>query len=52
MNAMIFLQLVFVSSEKSAVSHSITWSNAISVKPMEISGAIAFAVSGQSRCCF
>ncbi|KAL6497778.1 hypothetical protein OROHE_026928 [Orobanche hederae] len=33
-------------SEKSAVSHSITWQNAISAKPVEISGAIAFAVSG------
>ncbi|KAK6130270.1 hypothetical protein DH2020_035983 [Rehmannia glutinosa] len=33
-------------SEKSAVSHSITWRNPISAKPVEISGAIAFAVSG------
>ncbi|KAL8508206.1 hypothetical protein ACS0TY_018699 [Phlomoides rotata] len=38
-------------SEKSAVSHSITWQNAISAKPVEISGAIAFAVSGTPADC-
>ncbi|KAL6532334.1 hypothetical protein OROGR_014304 [Orobanche gracilis] len=38
-------------SEKSAVSHSITWKNAISAKPVEISGAIAFAVSGTPADC-
>ncbi|CAL5416101.1 unnamed protein product [Camellia sinensis] len=32
-------------SEKSAVSHSITWRNAVSVKEVEIDGATAFAVS-------
>ncbi|KZV58319.1 hypothetical protein F511_34269 [Dorcoceras hygrometricum] len=38
-------------SEKSAVSHSITWQNPLSVKPVEISGAIAFAVSGTPADC-
>ncbi|PIN00363.1 5'-nucleotidase [Handroanthus impetiginosus] len=38
-------------SEKSAVSHSITWRNAISAKPVEINGAIAFAVSGTPADC-
>ncbi|RAL53500.1 hypothetical protein DM860_007172 [Cuscuta australis] len=38
-------------SEKSAVSHSITWRNAISAKPVEISGAAAFAVSGTPADC-
>ncbi|KAH6808875.1 Survival protein SurE-like phosphatase/nucleotidase [Perilla frutescens var. frutescens] len=41
--------MIFVcapDSEKSAVSHCITWKNAISAKPVEISGANAFAVSG------
>ncbi|XP_073303780.1 uncharacterized protein [Primulina huaijiensis] len=38
-------------SEKSAVSHCITWKNALSVKPVEISGAIAFAVSGTPADC-
>ncbi|CAA0839850.1 Survival protein SurE-like phosphatase/nucleotidase [Striga hermonthica] len=38
-------------SEKSAVSHSITWRNAISAKPVEISGATAFAVSGTPADC-
>ncbi|KAK6130291.1 hypothetical protein DH2020_035963 [Rehmannia glutinosa] len=38
-------------SEKSAVSHSITWRNPISAKPVEISGAIAFAVSGTPADC-
>lgn len=39
-------------SEKSAASHSITWLNAISAKPVQISGAVAFAVSGQLRCLY
>ncbi|XP_073151779.1 uncharacterized protein [Henckelia pumila] len=38
-------------SEKSAVSHSITWQNAVSAKPVEISGTIAFAVSGTPADC-
>ncbi|KAL8486398.1 hypothetical protein ACS0TY_022730 [Phlomoides rotata] len=38
-------------SEKSAVSHCITWRNDISAKPVEISGAIAFAVSGTPADC-
>ncbi|KAL2229906.1 UNVERIFIED_CONTAM: 5'-nucleotidase SurE [Sesamum indicum] len=38
-------------SEKSAVSHCITWRNAIFAKPVEISGAIAFAVSGTPADC-
>ncbi|KAL0457207.1 UNVERIFIED_CONTAM: 5'-nucleotidase SurE [Sesamum latifolium] len=38
-------------SEKSAVSHYITWRNAIFAKPVEISGAIAFAVSGTPADC-
>ncbi|CAI9776335.1 unnamed protein product [Fraxinus pennsylvanica] len=38
-------------SEKSAVSHSITWRSAVSVKPVEISGATAFAVSGTPADC-
>ncbi|GFZ22046.1 survival protein SurE-like phosphatase/nucleotidase [Actinidia rufa] len=33
-------------SEKSAVSHSITWRHAVSVKQVDIDGATAFAVSG------
>ncbi|XP_075101249.1 uncharacterized protein LOC107799132 isoform X1 [Nicotiana tabacum] len=33
-------------SEKSAVSHSVSWQRALSVKKVEISGATAFAVSG------
>lgn len=41
-------ELIFVSSEKSAVSHCITWRKPISAKPHDISGAVAFAVSGQS----
>ncbi|KAL3828789.1 hypothetical protein ACJIZ3_017591 [Penstemon smallii] len=38
-------------SEKSAVSHSITWRHAVSAKPVEISGATAFAVSGTPADC-
>ncbi|KAI7745644.1 hypothetical protein M8C21_005121 [Ambrosia artemisiifolia] len=38
-------------SEKSAVSHSITWRNALSAKRTEISGATAFAVSGTPADC-
>ncbi|PHT45256.1 hypothetical protein CQW23_14414 [Capsicum baccatum] len=33
-------------SEKSAVSHSVSWQRALSVKKVDISGATAFAVSG------
>lgn len=33
-------------SEKSAVSHCISWQHALSVKKVDISGATAFAVSG------
>ena len=33
-------------SEKSAVSHSITWIHALAVKRVEIEGATAYAVSG------
>lgn len=35
------------NSEKSAVSHSITWRNAVAVRQGEVSGATAFAISGQ-----
>ncbi|KAM7485513.1 hypothetical protein LguiA_001522 [Lonicera macranthoides] len=38
-------------SEKSAVSHSITWRHAISVKRVDINGATAFAVSGTPADC-
>ncbi|XP_024962292.1 uncharacterized protein LOC112502573 [Cynara cardunculus var. scolymus] len=38
-------------SEKSAVSHSITWRHALSAKQTEISGATAFAVSGTPADC-
>ncbi|XP_060182288.1 uncharacterized protein LOC132611949 isoform X2 [Lycium barbarum] len=38
-------------SEKSAVSHSITWRHALSVKQVDISGATAFAVSGTPADC-
>ncbi|PSR92726.1 5'-nucleotidase [Actinidia chinensis var. chinensis] len=38
-------------SEKSAVSHSITWISAISVKRADINGATAFAVSGTPADC-
>ncbi|CAI9762155.1 unnamed protein product [Fraxinus pennsylvanica] len=38
-------------SEKSAVSHSVTWKNAVSATPVEISGATAFAVSGTPADC-
>ncbi|XP_059649720.1 uncharacterized protein LOC132295461 [Cornus florida] len=38
-------------SEKSAVSHSITWRHAVSVKRAEIDGATAFAVSGTPADC-
>ncbi|KAL0376618.1 UNVERIFIED_CONTAM: 5'-nucleotidase SurE [Sesamum calycinum] len=41
----------YFSSEKSAVSHCITWRNALIAKPVEISGAIAFAVSGTPADC-
>ncbi|CAN4091334.1 unnamed protein product [Withania somnifera] len=38
-------------SEKSAVSHSITWRNALSVRKLDITGATAFAVSGTPADC-
>ncbi|XP_057486534.1 uncharacterized protein LOC130772612 [Actinidia eriantha] len=38
-------------SEKSAVSHSITWRHAVSVKQVDIDGATAFAVSGTPADC-
>ncbi|KAK9288739.1 hypothetical protein L1049_017203 [Liquidambar formosana] len=38
-------------SEKSAVSHSITWRHPLSVKQVEIDGAKAFAVSGTPADC-
>ncbi|KAL8242373.1 hypothetical protein R6Q59_012675 [Mikania micrantha] len=38
-------------SEKSAVSHSITWRHALSAKKADISGAMAFAVSGTPADC-
>ncbi|XP_071940434.1 uncharacterized protein [Coffea arabica] len=38
-------------SEKSAVSHSVTWRNPVSAKQVEISGATAFAVSGTPADC-
>ncbi|CAI9118476.1 OLC1v1020053C1 [Oldenlandia corymbosa var. corymbosa] len=38
-------------SEKSAVSHSITWRNPVSVKRVEINGATAYAVSGTPADC-
>ncbi|KAL2487026.1 Survival protein SurE-like phosphatase/nucleotidase [Abeliophyllum distichum] len=38
-------------SEKSAVSHCITWRNSVSSKPVEISGSTAFAVSGTPADC-
>nr|GMD83675.1 5'-nucleotidase SurE-like isoform X1 [Ipomoea batatas] len=38
-------------SEKSAVSHSITWRHAVPVKRVEISGATAFSVAGTPADC-
>lgn len=38
-------------SEKSAVSHSITWRNPVSVKRVDISGSTAFAASGSPADC-
>ncbi|KAF7850191.1 hypothetical protein BT93_L5770 [Corymbia citriodora subsp. variegata] len=38
-------------SEKSAVSHSITWRHPIAVKQVDVSGAEAFAVSGTPADC-
>ncbi|KAG6420130.1 hypothetical protein SASPL_116649 [Salvia splendens] len=37
-------------SEKSAVSHSITWQKALIARPVEIDGTVAFAVSGKLQC--
>ncbi|KAG9150781.1 hypothetical protein Leryth_002930 [Lithospermum erythrorhizon] len=39
------------NSEKSAVSHSISWINDISAKKVEIDGALAFALSGTPADC-
>nr|GMC76464.1 5'-nucleotidase SurE-like isoform X1 [Ipomoea batatas] len=39
------------NSEKSAVSHSITWRHAVPVKRVEISGATAFSVAGTPADC-
>lgn len=38
-------------SEKSAVSHSITWRHPVSVKQVDINGATAYAVSGTPADC-
>ncbi|XP_022846706.1 uncharacterized protein LOC111369427 [Olea europaea var. sylvestris] len=38
-------------SEKSAFSHSVTWRNSVSAKPVEIGGATAFAVTGTPADC-
>ncbi|XP_051129895.1 uncharacterized protein LOC127250581 [Andrographis paniculata] len=38
-------------SEQSAVSHSITWRRPLSVKPVEVDGTTAFAVSGTPADC-
>ncbi|KAM7280110.1 hypothetical protein ACFE04_007244 [Oxalis oulophora] len=38
-------------SEKSAVSHSITWLHPVSAKPVHIDGATAFAISGTPADC-
>ncbi|KAB2012105.1 hypothetical protein ES319_D09G065600v1 [Gossypium barbadense] len=39
------------ASEQSAVSHSITWRHPVSVKQVDINGAIAYAVSGTPADC-
>lgn len=45
------LQVCAPDSEKSAVSHSITWRNPVSVNRVEIEGATAYAVSGTPADC-
>ncbi|KAG5554738.1 hypothetical protein RHGRI_012334 [Rhododendron griersonianum] len=45
------VQVCAPDSEKSAVSHSITWRTAVSVQQVNINGATAFAVSGTPSDC-
>ncbi|XP_062108358.1 uncharacterized protein LOC133819190 [Humulus lupulus] len=45
------VQVCAPDSEKSAVSHSITWRHPLAVKQVEIEGATAFAVSGTPADC-
>ncbi|XP_058208479.1 uncharacterized protein LOC131321610 [Rhododendron vialii] len=45
------VQVCAPDSEKSAVSHSITWRTAVSVQQVNINGATAFAVSGTPADC-
>ncbi|PIA31789.1 hypothetical protein AQUCO_04900223v1 [Aquilegia coerulea] len=45
------VQVCAPDSEKSAVSHSITWRNAVSVNRVEIEGATAYSVSGTPADC-
>ncbi|XP_043693047.1 5'-nucleotidase SurE-like isoform X2 [Telopea speciosissima] len=45
------VQVCAPDSEKSAVSHSITWRRALSVSRVEIEGATAYAVSGTPADC-
>ncbi|EXB41281.1 5'-nucleotidase surE [Morus notabilis] len=45
------VQVCAPDSEKSAVSHSITWRNPLAVKQADIPGATAFAVSGTPADC-
>ncbi|POO02184.1 Survival protein SurE-like phosphatase/nucleotidase [Trema orientale] len=45
------VQVCAPDSEKSAVSHSITWLHPLSVKQVQIQGATAFAVSGTPADC-
>ncbi|KAF9594220.1 hypothetical protein IFM89_028877 [Coptis chinensis] len=45
------VQVCAPDSEKSATSHSITWIDAVSVKPVDIQGATAYAVSGTPADC-
>ncbi|PON80085.1 Survival protein SurE-like phosphatase/nucleotidase [Parasponia andersonii] len=45
------VQVCAPDSEKSAVSHSITWRHPLAVKQVQIQGATAFAVSGTPADC-
>lgn len=45
------VQVCAPDSEKSAVSHSITWLNPVSVQEVNLNGATAFAVSGTPADC-
>ncbi|KAH7844184.1 hypothetical protein Vadar_025245 [Vaccinium darrowii] len=45
------VQVCAPDSEKSAVSHSITWRNPVSVQEVNLNGATAFAVSGTPADC-